>query len=472
MTLNKFQFPDSDAPAIITPESTVSYRELNERFSWIADNLVKRGVQPGDRVAIQSVNSLEVLLLLPALWSIGAVAVPFSERFPVNEILALAEKYGCKYFLPASQLADRPASTKLSVIPLSEATAFPSEVKNGIYPAWQLENLASIILTSGSSGNPKAVVHSLANHYYSAIGSHENIPFGRGGRWLLSLPMYHVGGMAILFRAWTAEGAIALPHPEMTLQDAIEQLQPSHISLVSTQLYRLLKTASGRRSLRRMKAVLLGGSAIPENLLREAWTLEIPVHTSYGSSEMSSQITTTPANASLKELQTSGKLLPHREITIAADGEILVRGKTLFQGYHVDDKIMPAVDTAGWFGSGDIGHLDAQGNLIVTGRKDNMFISGGENIQPEEIEKHLSHIDGVIRCMVVPVIHHEFGMRPVAFIDMRNGGKLDTSALRLQLEKKLPRFKVPDKFLPWPKDSQSSGIKPDRQAMAKIAAAG
>ncbi len=472
MVLNKFQFPDSDAPAIITPEGSVSYRELNERFSWIADSLVKRGVQPGDRVAIQSPNSLEVLLLLPALWSVGAVAFPFSERFPMKEILTLAEKYRCKYFLPASQLTERSANTKLSVIPLSEATAFPAEIKSGISPVWQLDNLASIILTSGSSGNPKAVVHSLANHYYSAIGSHENIPFGRGGRWLLSLPLYHVGGLAILFRAWTAEGAIALPHPEMPLQDAIEQLQPSHISLVATQLYRLLKTADGRRALRRMKAVLLGGSAIPENLLREAWTLEIPVHTSYGSSEMSSQITTTPANASLKELQTSGRLLPHREIMTAGDGEILVCGKTLFQGYLEDDKVVPSVDEDGWFGSGDIGQMDAQGNLTVTGRKDNMFISGGENIQPEEIEKHLSHIEGVIRCMVVPVIHQEFGMRPVAFIDMRNGGKLDTSALRLQLEKNLPRFKVPDKFLPWPKDSQSPGIKADRQALAKIAAAG
>ncbi len=472
MASNKFQLPESDTPAIITPDSAISYRELNERSIRAADALLKRGVQSGDRIAIQSPNSLEMLLLLPALWSIGAVAFPLSERFPLKQVLALAEKYQCKYLLPVAGIADMPADAKSITVPLSEIMASTADEISAIPPAWQLENLASIILTSGSAGNPKAVVHSLANHYYSAIGSHENIPFRRGGRWLLSLPMYHVGGMAILFRAWTAEGTIALPYPEMPLQRAIEQLQPTHISLVATQLYRLLKSANGRRALRRMKAVLLGGSAIPENLLREAWTLEIPVHTSYGSSEMSSQITTTPTNASLKELQTSGKLLAHREIKIAADGEILVRGKTLFQGYLEDDKIMPATDSAGWFGSGDIGQLDSEGYLTVTGRKDNMFISGGENIQPEEIEKHLSHIDGVIRCMVVPVRHNEFGMRPVAFVDMRNGGKLDVSALRLQLEKNLPRFKVPDKFLPWPKDAQSPGIKPDRQALAKIAAAG
>lgn len=472
MASNKFQLPESSNPAIITPEATVSYRELNKRCSQIANILIARGVQRGDRIAIQSPNSLEAILLLPALWSIGAVAFPFSERLPVKEALTLADQYCCKYFLPASDLAILPAGAKPSVIPFSELNASTADVNGGTSPAWQLDNLASIILTSGSSGNPKAVVHSLANHYYSAIGSHENIPFGHGRRWLLSLPIYHVGGMAILFRAWTAEGAIALPYPEMSLENAIEQLQPTHISLVSTQLYRLLKSSDGRRALRRMKAVLLGGSAIPENLLREAWTLEIPVHTSYGSSEMSSQITTTPVNGSLKELQTSGKLLAHREIKIAPDGEILVRGKTLFQGYFEDEKVVPAVDSAGWFASGDIGHLSADGSLTVTGRKDNMFISGGENIQPEEIEKHLSHIDGVIRCMVVPVIHNEFGMRPVAFVDMRNRDKLDASALRLQLEKNLPRFKVPDKFLPWPKDAQSPGIKPDRQTLAKIAAAG
>jgi O-succinylbenzoic acid--CoA ligase len=247
------------------------------------------------------------------------------------------------------------------------------------------------------------------------------------------------------------------------VEEAAVRLGATHASLVATQLQRLLREGAVPASLR---AVLLGGGPMPEMLLDAATEAELPVHTSYGMTEASSQVTTTPPGATREALRTSGRVLPYRELRISEGGEILVRGQTLFQGYLEGGELRDPTDAEGWFHTGDLGALDADGSLTVLGRLDNMFVSGGENVQPEEIEAALKRLPGVEEAVVVPFPDAEFGHRPAAFV--RTDDAVQNGELAEGLASLLPRFMIPLAFHPWP-EAASGGVKPDRALLARLA---
>jgi O-succinylbenzoic acid--CoA ligase len=243
----------------------------------------------------------------------------------------------------------------------------------------------------------------------------------------------------------------------------------THLSLVAAQLQRLLSTPSGQHALRRLKAVLVGGGATPAGLIERAAASEVPLYTTYGLTETASQVATSPPGASLAALKTSGRPLTPGTVRIASGQEIQVRGRTLFLGYlQRDGTLRRPLTPDGWFPTGDLGRLDEAGNLVVTGRKDNMFVSGGENIQPEEIEAALCAFQDVDRAIVVPVPDPEFGLRPAAFIAPAPGFTLEPDALRARLAKTLPRYKLPARFLNWPEDTPQTGLKPSRAMLQRL----
>jgi O-succinylbenzoic acid--CoA ligase len=267
--------------------------------------------------------------------------------------------------------------------------------------------------------------------------------------------MYHVGGMAILFRCLIGRGTMVL-RPDFPLHEALTGI--THVSLVSTQLQRLLRSEAQFAGL---KAILLGGSAIPRGLIAAALDRGLPIHVSYGLTEMASQVATTRPHATRHELQTSGRILRHRQLQIAADGTLLVRGKTRFIGYVEGRTLIEPFLEDGWFATGDVGHFTKDGLLTVSGRVDNMFVSGGENVMPEEIEDALTALNIVERAVVVDVDDEEFGRRPVAFVDVGES-VFNPSELRAALVKKLPAFKIPRRFFLWPERNAAASMKVDR----------
>jgi O-succinylbenzoic acid--CoA ligase len=181
---------------------------------------------------------------------------------------------------------------------------------------------------------------------------------------------------------------------------------------------------------------------------------------------MASQVTTTPPGSPRRALHTSGKVLPHREVSISGEGEILVRGETLFEGYVEGEELRRPLDREGWFRTGDLGDLDGEGYLIVRGRRGNMFVSGGENVQPEEIEAALLRLPGVEEAVVVPVPDEVFDARPEAFV--RADGRASPEHLAEALATVLPRFKIPVRFHAWPGD-MPEGMKVDRKLLSGLA---
>jgi O-succinylbenzoic acid--CoA ligase len=262
-----------------------------------------------------------------------------------------------------------------------------------------------------------------------------------------------------------AGAAVAVPDGDRSIAEAVGTTKATHISLVATQFRRLLRDTDGTPP-PFLRAVLLGGGPVPDALLRQGHAHGWPLHTTYGCTEMASQVTTTAPGASLGTLRTAGRRLPHRRLRIE-DGEILVAGRTLFRGYVTEDGIDDPRADDGWYRTGDRGRLDASGRLHVRGRMDRMFVSGGENVQPEEIEEALERLDGVARAVVVPVPDAEYGHRPVAFL--RGPAPIQPQALRKALADLLPRFKIPDAFHSLPEDATQDGLKIDHERLRRQA---
>ncbi len=451
---------DPQAPAITGSGWTVGYAELDRRASAVAERLRKSGFKAGDRVALYLPRDERYVVLLLALIRAGFVACPLSDRRPPGSLGPLLEQVGCRALIPDEDIPDSSLPAGVRRLHPEELERSPGgDAGDNLQPILRpLDRHATVVFTSGSSGGPKAALHTFGNHYYSARGSSANVALAPGDRWLLSLPLYHVGGLSILFRCLLAGATIALSEPGVPLAEAIRATGATHVSLVATQLRRLLEEGGGLPGL---KAALLGGGPVPEPLLDEALSRGLPVHTSYGLTEMASQVTTTPPGATLDKLRTAGRTLPHREVRTSVSGEILVRGETLFAGYVEGEELDRPLDEDGWFHTRDLGELDGEGYLRVLGRSDNLFISGGENIQPEEIEEVLCRLEGVERTVVTPVPDEEFGERPVAFVRMEDGSG-PPGYLSAELGETLPRFMVPLAFYRWPEEADPERVKVDR----------
>lgn len=287
------------------------------------------------------------------------------------------------------------------------------------FPFQPPEGIATCLKTSGTTGAPKFAMHSFENHLTNASNPHPLLELSSTDRWYLSLPLNHVGGLAILFRSFVSGMSVVLEK-----DDTI-----THLSFVPTQLKRYLQNPIHYPKL---KAILLGGAPIPLELCKQAYKMGLPLFLTYGMTEMSSQIATHPFHPSTGV--TFGFPLKERELKIAPDGEIWVRGKTLFQGYLGGPRI------SDWFPTRDIGEMGPNG-LLIHGRKDRMIISGGENIHLEDIEKSLMNLPEVQDAKVTSRPDEEFGQRPLATITLSS--PLCPEEIRERLSYDLPRFKIP-----------------------------
>ncbi|MCH7570691.1 MAG: o-succinylbenzoate--CoA ligase [Deltaproteobacteria bacterium] len=457
------------SPAIIGHDQTVSYREADRWVSAVAMRLAETGCRKGERIALLLPNDRIHLILLLALFRLGAVACPLNTGVPPKGIKSLLERIGCSKLILSSDLNLSRALAGLTLLdPYELVGKVPPDHTQPTREEILLDQPATVIFTSGSQGRAKAVLHSYGNHYYNAEGSNMNIRLGPGDRWLLTLPLYHVGGLAILFRCLLGGAAVVLPGQTKEIVELISRYSVSHVSMVPTQLYRILRNQKDTKRLTGLKALLMGGAPMTTALLREASARGIPLHTSYGLTEMASQVTTTATNTPAEKQFTSGKVLNYREVRIAENSDILVRGKTLSLGYVEREQVHLPVNHHGWFATGDLGQIDSEGYLTVLGRSDNMFISGGENIHPEEIETALSELSDIMAALVVPVPDEEFGHRPVAFIQTQKK-KIDPEAITAELKPLLPGYKIPIAFYDLPGSMEPERLKVDRATLKKLA---
>jgi O-succinylbenzoic acid--CoA ligase len=348
------------------------------------------------------------------------LVAPLSHRLPREEAIRRAQNLGATVFY----------SRSVGVPPTFEK--LPSA---GGTPAL-LDQPGTLLHTSGSSGHPRVVYHDLAAHIANAEGSAHRLPLEPGCGWLLQLPLNHVSGFSIAIRCLLAGAAVVFSDSEY---EAV-----THLSLVPTQLQRLLDSGA---PLHRLRAVLVGGGPISSTLVERAICAGVPLHLTYGMTESASQICTTERLVETPNPLHAGAPLPGREVRISQDGEIQIRSPILAKKFLGSEGLWEDLaDAEGWFSTGDLGVFTAEGNLVIQGRCDRLIISGGENIQPEAIEALLLEIPGIRRAVVVGKSDPEFAERPVAFL----AGDFQEAEVRQFLACRLERFAIPQSFHTWP----------------------
>ena len=438
----------------------MDYENLLSQAQTLANGMAARGLLPGDIIVLGNLPSLEKIV---ALWGCslgGYKAFPLNIRYPQRKLIQLLDELNPNLCISTQDLGNHPTAIFSDLISAETSRAAP------IASIFDSELAATLLMTSGSAGIAKIVQHSHLNHIRSALGSNHNIPLNSSSRWFLALPLYHIGGLAILYRSVLAGAAVIIPNDDATLVESIQSHQVTHVSLVATQFKRALETTNAANILRRLDAILLGGSEIPNSLIAKAITEKLPIFLSYGSTEMASQITTTRPNKINPASVNSGLLLNDRDLIISHEGEILVKGSTLAQGYLVGKSVIDFRDSEGWFHTGDVGYMDVQGSLTVTGRMDNQFVSGGENIQPEHIESTLCRLAGIFHALVLPKPDLEFGARPVAYIQLEKQ-RLTALEIGSFLRKSLPGYMIPVAFFQIPGELLDKGLKISRHELAE-----
>ncbi|MEB8156522.1 o-succinylbenzoate--CoA ligase [Citrobacter braakii] len=431
----------AEVPALRLNDEVLSWSELCTRVDHLASGFAAQGVEEGDGVLLRAWNHPRALLAWLALLQCGARVLPVNPQLPQSLLDALVPDLTLRFAL------DLEAANVLAGLHPLQMQAVPGKHA----AAWLPQRLSTMTLTSGSTGLPKAAVHTCQAHLASAQGVLSLMPFDAEDDWLLSLPLFHVSGQGILWR-WLFAGA------RMTVRDKqpLEQMLAgcTHASLVPTQLWRLLvnKTAVT------LKAVLLGGAAIPVELTEQAREQRIRCWCGYGLTEFASTVCAKEADG----LADVGSPLAGREVRIVG-GEVWLRAASMAQGYWRNGQLIPLVNAEGWFATRDRGVLK-DGKLTLVGRMDNLFFSGGEGIQPEEVERVIAEHPHVLQAFIVPIEDKEFGHRPVAVVEYdTNAG--DTN-LAEWVKDKLARFQQPVCWLTLPPELKSGGIKISRRALS------
>ena len=457
-----------DAEALVARGERVSYGALATRARALAGALRAAGVAPGDRVAALTGNDPGFVVLFHAASLAGAILVPLNVRLAPAELarqladadprllVHAGDELAARAREAAAERA-RASGSATALAPLAELAreAARAGAPDGNDPDLDPAAPAVIVYTSGTSGEAKGVVLRHANLLASAIGSALHLGALPGERWLACLPLFHVGGLAILVRSVLTGGSVVV-HERFDPERVSHALDAEGIalaSLVPTMLARVLEARGERPPPARLRAVLLGGAAAPPPLLERAAKTGWPVLPTYGLTEAASQVATLPPGAPLRIDGGGLRALPGTELRIVSEegaglepgavGEIQVRGPTVTAGYWRRPAESERALAGGWLRTVDLGALDASGALRVLGRADDMLVTGGENVHPAEIETALLAHPDVADAGVAGLPDPVFGQRVVAWIVPVPGARPDPDALARFLRSRLAGYKIP-----------------------------
>lgn len=425
------------ATALVAGDRTFSYAELAAEARGAAGWLRERSPDRRTPVAVVAHNDVPTLVMLHGLLATGRPAVLLHPRLTAPERDALL----------ASVSAERPGGEqRAGVVPRDWQ---PGPVSDHEYdhdsgPGHDpgSDATAAMVFTSGTTGAARAVALSRRAIVASAAASAANLGWEADDRWLLPLPLAHVGGFSILTRCLLARRAVVLANDARahTVLEAMHRHRVTLASLVPTVLSRLLD-ATDEDPPSSLRALLLGGAAASPELLGRAADRGWPVLTTYGLTEACSQVTTQEYGTVNRGERGAGRPLPGVELRIGDDDEIQLRGPTLFSGYVPPTAESPFLE-GGWFQTGDRGRLDEEGRLHVLGRRVDRIVTGGENVDPAEVEQALEALPGVVGACVFGVPDEEWGEVVAAALVVEAGSAAVREGLP-GLETRLAPFKRP-----------------------------
>jgi HIP---CoA ligase len=463
-----------DAEALADPEgSRLSYRELGSRVGAVAGALIDGGLAPGDRVAVWAPNGCGWVLAALGALSAGGVLVPVSTRFTGPEALDVIGRSGARVLFVASDFlgVDRLGALRAAAAASGggldslalvvrmpgdweaferRGAAVPSVVVAERAVAVRPGDVSDIMFTSGTSGRSKGAVTSHERTLDVARAWAQCAGLTARDRYLVVNPFFHTFGYKAGILACLLSGAALVPQAVFDAGQAMRLIEAERITVLpgapTVYVCILDHPGFGSVDLSSLRLAVTGAADVPVALverMRRELGFEV-VLTAYGLTEAVVATMCRPGDLPAVVAATSGRAAAGFEVRIAADGEILLRGPNLMLRY-LDDlaATAAAIDGDGWLHTGDAGRLDAGGYLAITGRIKDMYICGGFNVYPAEVEQVLARLDGVAESAVIGVPDPRLGDVGRAFLVPRPGHVLAEADVLAFCRERLANYKVP-----------------------------
>lgn len=446
--------------AIITGTKTLSYSKLYNESLALYNHLDQIGIKEKDNIGILFGHDYKFFVIANALWMIGAVPVPLNTRNTIREVENQIDHADIKHLIIDDSLFEQYSTLhftnkiRISDLLISETVPGDNRILNHKF---SIHNSALIMFTSGSSGKIKAVVHSFKCLFESVYGIDSFAKLDSNNIWLASLPLYHIGGFMILIRALLSGGTIVFPDSlkHEHIVKAISYFNPTHVSLVSTTMDRMLKDDFPPPT--NLQYVFLGGGPVSADLCIRAINKGWRIAKVYGSTETCSMVSALlPENVKQKP-ESAGIAFSTNKIRIVNTidrsskkleqsieiGEIEVNAKSLFKEYYKDELTTREVLKNGWFHTGDYGWLDSEGYLYVSSRREDLIITGGENVIALEVENTIKAKSRINDAFVFALSDDVWGQVVCAAIVSEKTSESDIVNF---LKENIASYKIPKRF--------------------------
>jgi len=463
-----------EATALAEPGGPrLSYRALGEQVEEVAAALISAGLDPGDRVAVWGPNDVRWVLAALGTLAAGGVLVPVSTRFTGPEALDVIGRSGARALFVAGNFlgVDRLGALRaaadaegggldrlgLAVRVPEDWEAFlrasvPDAPDRAQQRAAEVEpgDVGDIMFTSGTTGRSRGAMTSHERSLGVARAWAECAGLGPGDRYLVVNPFFHTFGFKAGILACLVSGAALVPQAVFDAGETMRLVQAERITVLpgAPTVYVSILDHPQRAAfdLSSLRIAVTGAADVPVALverMRRELSFET-VLTAYGLTEAVVATMCRPGDPAETVAATSGRAAAGFEVAIAGDGEILLRGPNMMLGYLDDpDATKAAIDADGWLRTGDAGRLDAAGYLTITGRIKDMYICGGFNVYPAEVEQVLARLDGVAESAVIGVPDPRLGEVGKAYLITRPGHALDAADVLAFCRERLANYKVP-----------------------------
>ncbi|ORU96555.1 fatty acid--CoA ligase [Mycobacterium bohemicum] len=434
-----------DAEAVVDGPLRLTFTEVVERIRCAAGAFADVGVEKGDRVALWAPNSAEWIVAAFGLLTAGGVLVPVNTRFKADEAGDIIARSGAKAVLARKGFLGQDYTAPAGIPVIDLASDFLSS-GSPFERAVSGSDISDIIFTSGTTGRPKGAMmsHGQTLRMYEEWATLADLR--RGDRYLQINPYFHTFGLKAGLITSFLRGATMLPLAVFEIDTVVDLIERERITMLPgpPTLYHSLLTVPDKSRLATLRAGVTGAADIPVELVRRIHD-ELPFRTlmtGYGLTEAGNVTLSRPGDSFEDVATTAGLPCEGVEVRIADDGEVLVRGYGVMQGY-LDDPAATAeaIDPDGWLHTGDLGNFDDAGRLRVIGRKKDMYIVGGFNAYPAEIEGFLMKHPAVAQAAVIGVPDERLGQVGKAFV-VRSGA-VGSEELIDWCRERMAGFKVP-----------------------------
>lgn len=466
---------------------TFTYSELNTAANQLANVLTtEHGLRNADRVAIIAENCAEYVILMSVAQKTGIIIVPLNYRLAVEEIDYLLQDAQPRMIIWETKFAhlvrETAAFEKIKHrIPLENLQAIYQDAPQETFPSVEIDDNHPIFIlyTSGTTGFPKGAIYSHGMLFWNSVNTAISLVINSESRTVNCMPPFHTGGLNVLLTPFLHRGGFVCLMKQFDAAAVLKLLESEEVTLfmaVPTMLKMMADDATfAAAEFPKLKYFIVGGESMPVPLIEKWATKNVPVRQGYGMTEVGPNLTSLHQDDAVRKKGSIGranfyvqtKVVNEKgeEVAPNESGELLLKGPMVTPGYWQNESATTKAIKDGWFYTGDRVRQDEDGYFYVVDRIKNMFISGGENVYPAEVERVLIQHEAISEVVVVGVPHEKWGEVGKAFVVLKEGQTIDLDEIKSFCLHRLSKFKIPKHLEILTELPKNASGKIDRKSM-------